>query len=700
MSYEIVKNIAIKDGIIYLESAPNNIEPVLFADNKSTHVNPSRHKDIYDSCFDAILTGEFQLLRSCKGDIADAITKTLGKDYKYGNVKWFEDHYEVMQKQGVKHPYGTPEFNEIKAKCDAEELKAFRVLADKFHENLGLEVDLNVAQQQLYVVTEYTELSNAEPNHGLIEVDEEDIEKMSQLKVGDVYNEETQEFSKETILHVFDNYEEANKVYQELENKAREERSVIREEQSKLRNFVKQYFEFPVPVDDVFLETFGFPIDNSNIARDVDNIISRYITDKQVLETVDSLKMFSENLKGDRPFVIIKYSENANLKKSEQLDFWRADAKIKDLDQKVREKYAYSGGGYDKTYGTVYFREDSTDKQQSSYEFRYDIGSATSEQSSGLFNHIERYVDYIRKNANDSATVNLTHSLIRMKDVLQTAYQENNIFADITQKQKIEVDEHYDVVPFSFGVSNGAVYWTMQDNGTFVVKVDTSTADGNANPTRNRHSHDLLGIIKKFFPYVDETRDEFVDVFGEKYVNSQEEAKKNIMDFEIELCQIGAKVNNRNKDIIGECEERVHEKKNSFVEDVVANTIIIGDTELTPDQKRELGENKYLELQNVAGGVRPEQAAKVILTLSDKGELKQEFNYPIKKITLTKDAVEFTEKEKFDKNFLQDQVEILDYWIKRSKETGDTEGVKHYKNQQNQVSKYLTAINKNKIKLS
>jgi hypothetical protein len=95
----------------------------------------------------------------------------------------------------------------------------------------------------------------------------------------------------------------------------------------------------------------------------------------------------------------------------------------------------------------------------------------------------------------------------------------------------------------------------------------------------------------------------------------------------------------RNKMQTIECKSKI-----DFVENVVSSTIMVGDTELTPEQKKELEEKKYLEVPNVTGGPHPDRTALVVLTLNEKGVLKEEFRYPKEKQVLNNVAKSETPK--------------------------------------------------------
>jgi len=94
------------------------------------------------------------------------------------------------------------------------------------------------------------------------------------------------------------------------------------------------------------------------------------------------------------PFVVIEFSMNPEFASYEKLSFSDADAKFKDVEARFRVQRAEEGhGGYDKTSGTVFYKDSTDDTVLSAYTFRYDIGDYA-EGESGLYNHINSFWDY------------------------------------------------------------------------------------------------------------------------------------------------------------------------------------------------------------------------------------------------------------------------------------------------------------------
>ena len=85
----------------------------------------------------------------------------------------------------------------------------------------------------------------------------------------------------------------------------------------------------------------------------------------------------------------------------ERLTFSQADKKFKDVEateiaQRIKDG---KNGGYNKTEGAIFYKDNPNDTELSAYTFRYDIGDYNDEQS-GLYNHINNYWTYVQNALN------------------------------------------------------------------------------------------------------------------------------------------------------------------------------------------------------------------------------------------------------------------------------------------------------------
>ena len=147
------------------------------------------------------------------------------------------------------------------------------------------------------------------------------------------------------------------------------------------------------------------------------------------------------------PFVVIEWSESENFTDNERLNFREADLKFKEIEKQERQETIERFGkllGYNKTWGKVYYLDDEQDTELSTYEFRYDIGDY-GEDTSGLFNHITSFWDYVEnKNNNNEFSGYDGDSVTNVKKMLEilTPYRDTTFipFADKVDEQSEALD--------------------------------------------------------------------------------------------------------------------------------------------------------------------------------------------------------------------------------------------------------------------
>ncbi|MCL1999717.1 MAG: hypothetical protein FWG65_13240 [Turicibacter sp.] len=148
-----------------------------------------------------------------------------------------------------------------------------------------------------------------------------------------------------------------------------------------------------------------------------------------------------------KPFVVIESSESPDFNEFERLSLDEADNKFKQVESKRR---AEQRGGYDKTRGLIFFKDDPTDTELSTYYFRYDIGDYNAEQS-GLYNHINNFWTNVQERLRNGeyalgATQEEIDDTFRM---LNTFQSENEVTqqeyvadtAELEQPRKLQVGD-------------------------------------------------------------------------------------------------------------------------------------------------------------------------------------------------------------------------------------------------------------------
>jgi len=161
------------------------------------------------------------------------------------------------------------------------------------------------------------------------------------------------------------------------------------------------------------------------------------------------------------PFVVIRFSESSNFdgfednpdhhyvntSDFERMTFADADAKFKEVEAIELAERAELGrlGGYSKTSGVIFYKDNPLDTELSTYEFRYDIGDYEGEKS-GLYNHINSFwinvqhrlntgawVEYTQESANNAARMIsiISNHQIRLEEEDESQWSETTAEAAI-----------------------------------------------------------------------------------------------------------------------------------------------------------------------------------------------------------------------------------------------------------------------------
>jgi len=178
------------------------------------------------------------------------------------------------------------------------------------------------------------------------------------------------------------------------------------------------------------------------------------------------------------PYVVIEFSESPHFAEGERLSFTEADLKFKQVERQERQERA-GGGGYNKTFGKIYFLDNPNDTELSTYEFRYDIGDYNA-QRSGLFNHVQNLWSNVDKQLQLGEYVGYTvddvANIQRMLAMLEPLQDRLYRPAELQPKSELAVvdnEEPIAVGRLDFLDSNGEVVESIEynDEKTFIAKI-------------------------------------------------------------------------------------------------------------------------------------------------------------------------------------------------------------------------------------